>query len=203
MSSTKDAKTNQASPSSFSNRRISAFAGSKHIGFDEDERERKQESATEFFFAKHKVVRLEPWTMDQIWHKLVKQDDKGHSHFKLDKIIDVVMGGVLRFLANPKIGSQEYGEKKILKMKDLALYCRKLPPVLRSDVIKRLEERLNEEGFSMRNCGGADFNAKYLSHLFMPMITESSHLFKQKKLHKKGSETWGQMPTIFSASQHF
>mmetsp|Transcript_12847 Transcript_12847/g.21369 ORF Transcript_12847/g.21369 Transcript_12847/m.21369 type:complete len:92 (-) Transcript_12847:587-862(-) len=91
MSSTKDAKTNQASPSSFSNRRISAFAGSKHIGFDEDERERKQESATEFFFAKHKVVRLEPWTMDQIWHKLVKQDDKGHSHFKLDKIIDVVM----------------------------------------------------------------------------------------------------------------
>mmetsp|Transcript_1725 Transcript_1725/g.3270 ORF Transcript_1725/g.3270 Transcript_1725/m.3270 type:complete len:138 (-) Transcript_1725:216-629(-) len=114
-------------------------------------------STEEFVLFDSKVP--EPWK--SYWKKFIGDDVKKEPIFNLDKHIDIVLGGLFRFLANPRVNKSSglYGPPGHIQMRDINLYCRKLPQSIRPLFIKRLEQILNNEGYSLGQGDEAQFNA--------------------------------------------
>eukprot|EP00471_Norrisiella_sphaerica_P006421 CAMPEP_0184488710 /NCGR_PEP_ID=MMETSP0113_2-20130426/13098_1 /TAXON_ID=91329 /ORGANISM="Norrisiella sphaerica, Strain BC52" /LENGTH=154 /DNA_ID=CAMNT_0026871673 /DNA_START=177 /DNA_END=638 /DNA_ORIENTATION=+ len=150
---------------------------------------------TEFFFNNRNVS--EPWRNPDIWKTFLfgVSGGNGDPYFDLNMYIDIIVGGTLRFLANPTLADQNFDlgdktERENLKMKDITLYCRKLPPVLRRAFVARLEERLNKEGYSLTQSDIANFNPEHLALLFTPKNTEKvDTVHVEGKKHNR-HETW-------------
>uniref|UniRef100_A0A7S2U0E5 Uncharacterized protein n=1 Tax=Lotharella oceanica TaxID=641309 RepID=A0A7S2U0E5_9EUKA len=122
--------------------------------------------------------KIDPWRSDPLWKKFIGDEEGKDPVFNLDHHIDIVLGGLLRFLANPRASKEAglYGRKIDIQMRDINLYCRKLPKSVRQPFVKRLEEILNMEGYSLGQGDEAKFNAEYLSFIFTPKLLEMNNV---------------------------
>ncbi|GAB5365532.1 hypothetical protein AAMO2058_001066200 [Amorphochlora amoebiformis] len=127
-----------------------------------------RKAISEFFFNAHHP---KPWLNNYVWKmEFLSKTNDNTAYMHLDHLIDITFGGLLRFLDNPRIGESVYGESKRISMRDINLYLRKLPPSIRHEVGTRLEQRLNEEGYSLQQSENSTILPGILARQFVPKM---------------------------------
>mmetsp|Transcript_27510 Transcript_27510/g.48625 ORF Transcript_27510/g.48625 Transcript_27510/m.48625 type:complete len:232 (+) Transcript_27510:71-766(+) len=140
-----------------------------------------------------------PWRHPSIWYNFLDVQNSRSSYMNLDQMIDILLGGLFRFLANPKIDDQTHGETLSVQMEDVQLYLSKFPKSYRLELSRRVEARLNQEGYSLNQDDVVSFNTKFLGDLFQPVTKgldddcgTGSTSVGGTKGHARNT-TWGQM----------